>query len=333
MTVREAVLMAIREGQGQWVSGEALSQSLNVTRTTIWKQIKTLQTEGYAIETSPKKGYRLSALPDILSSYEVQVGLQTKVFGLEHYLYFQEIDSTNNYAKHLAAQGYPEGTLVIAERQTAGRGRRGRQWHSEPGQGIFMSLILRPALPVRELSRITMFIALAIVETLNEIGIKSGIKWPNDVLINGRKIAGILTEAVTDMDSIEYVVIGIGLNVNMLSQDFPEEFRAVATSVRVETGRLIPRVELLRGLLLNLENSYEQLTAGGFSEILEKVRNLSLVIGHDIQIDNVNGITAGRAIDIDNNGFLMVRDSRGNIHHVMSGEILLKAQLENDHEM
>ncbi len=322
MAVREAVLRAIREGQGQWVSGEVLSKDLNVTRTTIWKHIKTLQSEGYAIESSPKKGYRLSLFPDILSPEEVRAGLQTTVFGQEHYLYFKEIDSTNNFAKQLAAEGYPEGTVVIAESQRAGRGRRGRQWHSEPGQGIFMSLILRPSLPVRELSRITMFIAVAIVDTLNQAGIKAGIKWPNDVLIDGRKIAGILTEAVTDMDGIEYIVTGIGLNVNTLIEDFPEEFRGIATSVREEAGRSVPRIELLQELLQKLEDRYQQLISGGFNEILEKVRSLSLVIGHDIKFDSVNGVTTGRAIDIDNNGFLMVRDAMGNIHHVMSGEIL-----------
>lgn len=322
MTIREAVIRAIRERQGQWVSGEALSQSLNVSRTTIWKQIKMLQSEGYAIESSPKKGYRLSTFPDILSPEEVRGGLQTSAFGQEHYFYFREIDSTNNYAKQLAAEGYAEGTLVVAEQQSAGRGRRGRQWHSEPGQGIFMSLILRPKLPVKELSRITMFIAVAIVETLNGVDIKSGIKWPNDVLVNGRKIAGILTEAVTDMDGIEYIVTGIGLNVNTLIEDFPEEFRSIATSVREEAGCVFPRVELLQALLLHLEKHYQKLIAGGFNEILEKVRNLSLVIGHDIKIDSVNGISNGRAIDIDNNGFLMVRDAMGNIHHIMSGEIL-----------
>lgn len=330
MTFREAVLAAIRERRGEWVSGEALSLSLKVSRTTIWKQVKTLQAEGYAIETSPKKGYRLSALPDILSPEEVLRGLQTEVFGREHYFYFTEIDSTNNYAKRLAAQGYPEGTLVIAEQQIAGRGRRGRQWHSEPGQGIFMSLILRPTLPLKELSRITMFIAVAVVETLERFGIKSGIKWPNDVLINGRKIAGILTEAVTDMDGIEYIVTGIGLNVNNRVADFPEEFRSVATTIREEAGRCISRVELLQEFLWQLESSYRQLVSGGFSEILEKVRSLSLVIGHDIKIDSVNGITTGRAIDIDNNGFLMVRDSQGNIHNIMSGEILFKSEPENN---
>ncbi|MEN6390834.1 MAG: biotin--[acetyl-CoA-carboxylase] ligase [Syntrophomonas sp.] len=329
MTLREAVLAAIREKPGEWVSGEALSQSLKVTRTTIWKQIKTLQAEGYAVETSPKKGYRLSSPPDILSLEEVSRGLATEVFGKEHYFYLQEIDSTNNYAKQLAAKGYPEGTLVIAERQTAGRGRRGRQWHSEPGQCIFMSLILRPSLPLKELSRMTLFIAVAVVDTLERFGIKSGIKWPNDVLINGRKIAGILTEAVTDMDGIEYIVTGIGLNINNRIADFPEEVRSIATTVREETGRLVPRVEVLQEFLWQLEKSYRQLISGGFNEILEKVRSLSLVIGRDVKIDSVNGITSGRAIDIDNDGFLMVRDSMGNIHRVMSGEILFKAESDN----
>lgn len=330
MAFREAVLAAIRERQDEWVSGEALSQYLKVSRTTIWKQVKTLQAEGYEIETSPKKGYRLSELPDILSAEEVGRGLKTEVFGRENYFYLSETDSTNKYAKQLAAQGYPEGTLVVAERQTAGRGRRGRQWHSEPGQAIFMSLILRPSLPLKELSRITLFIAVAVVETLERFGIKSGIKWPNDVLINGRKIAGILTEAVTDMDGIEYIVTGIGLNVNNRIEDFPEEIRSIPTTIREEAGHCVSRVEVLQEFLWQLETSYRQLLSGGFNEILEKVRSLSLVIGRDIKIDSVNGITTGRAIDIDNNGFLMVRDAQGDIHNVMSGEILFKAEPEEN---
>jgi BirA family biotin operon repressor/biotin-[acetyl-CoA-carboxylase] ligase len=326
MRLREAVLGAIREEQGQWVSGERLSMSLKVSRTTIWKQIKILQSEGYAIESSPKKGYRLSMIPDILSPEEVKDGLQTQLFGREHYYYFKEIDSTNNYAKTLAADGHPEGTVVIAESQSSGRGRRGRQWYSDSGQGIFLSLILRPPLPVNELSRINMAIALAIVDALQEVGIKSGIKWPNDILIKDRKIAGILTEAITDMDGIEFIVSGIGLNVNTLIKDFPAELRPIVTSVREEAGRMVSRVHLLQILLLKLEQRYQQLISGAFTEILEQVRTLSLVIGRDITIKQLGGITEGRAIDIDNNGFLLVRDGQGNIHHLMSGEVLLKPQ-------
>ncbi len=326
MKLREAVLGAIRDEQGQWVSGERLSMSLKVSRTTIWKQIKILQSEGYAIESSPKKGYRLSMIPDILSPEEVKDGLQTQLFGREHYYYFKEIDSTNNYAKTLAADGHPEGTVVIAESQSSGRGRRGRQWYSDSGQGIFLSLILRPPLPVNELSRINMAIALAIVDALQEVGIKSGIKWPNDILIKDRKIAGILTEAITDMDGIEFIVSGIGLNVNTLIEDFPAELRAIVTSVREEAGRMVSRVHLLQILLLKLEQRYQQLISGAFTEILEQVRTLSLVIGRDITIKQLGGITEGRAIDIDNNGFLLVRYGQGNIHHLMSGEVLLKSQ-------
>jgi BirA family biotin operon repressor/biotin-[acetyl-CoA-carboxylase] ligase len=171
-----------------------------------------------------------------------------------------------------------------------------------------------------------MAIALAIVDALQEVGIKSGIKWPNDILIKDRKIAGILTEAITDMDGIEFIVSGIGLNVNTLIEDFPAELRPIVTSVREEAGRMVSRVHLLQILLLKLEQRYQQLISGAFTEILEQVRTLSLVIGRDITIKQLGGITEGRAIDIDNNGFLLVRDGQGNIHHLMSGEVLLKPQ-------
>lgn len=326
---RDTILRAIKEKQGHWVSGETLSQELGVSRTSVWKQIKVLQAEGYIIETSPKKGYRLAVSPDLLSPAEVQPGLTTQVFGQVHYHYFTDIDSTNNYAKKLASKDFPEGTLVIAEQQSAGRGRRGRSWASKPGQGIYVSLILRPALPLNELSRITLFIAVAIADTLtNHLGLKPGIKWPNDILIQGRKISGILTEAVTDMDGIEYIITGIGINVNQVQADFPEEFRHTATSVREELRQDVARIPLLQELLLNLERRYQQMLAGGFAEILEEVRRRSTVIGKDVNLDGLQGVTSGRAIDIDNNGFLMVRDASGNIHHVMSGEVFVKDPAE-----
>lgn len=326
---RETILSTMREKLGQWVSGEALSQELGVSRTSVWKQVKALQAQGYTIETSPKKGYRLAVVPDILSPAEVQPRLATQLFGQQHYYYFDEIDSTNNHAKKLAAQNYPEGTLVITEKQSAGRGRRGRTWDSKPGQGIYMSLILRPSLPLNELSRITLFIAVAIVDTLkNHSGLNPGIKWPNDILIEGRKISGILTEAVTDMDGIEYIITGIGLNVNQFKADFAEEFRHTATSIREETQQIVPRIPLLQELLFNLERRYQQMLGGGFADILDEVRSLSTVIGRDIKMDGIQGVTSGRAIDIDNNGFLMVRDANGNIHNVMSGEVFVKDPLE-----
>lgn len=330
MAVRDVVLEAIRAKQGEWVSGEALSKVLGVTRTTVWKRIKALQSQGYAIETSSRKGYRLVSLPDILSREEVVPGLRTKVFGQKDYFYLQEVDSTNNYAKMLAADGYPEGTAVVAEQQTAGRGRRGRSWHSRPGEGIYLSLILRPVLPLNEISRVTLAAAVAVVEVLKrEARLASGIKWPNDILVNGKKITGILTEAVTDIDGVEYIIVGIGINVNNSAADFPQEFRDTATSVREEVKQKVSRIKLLQGLLEYWESNYQQILNGEFNIILEKVRSLSLAIGRDVLIDSVNGAVAGRAIDIDNHGFLMVRDAHGNIHHVMSGEILMKETSQN----
>lgn len=325
MMLREAVLAALKQKQGHWVSGETLSQELEVSRTTIWKHVKSLQAEGYTVETSPKKGYRLTFIPDILSAIEVQSGLNTSLFGREHYFYFTEIESTNNYAKKLANRNYPEGTIVVAECQTAGRGRRGRAWFSQPGKGIYVSMILRPSLPLNQLSRVTPSIAVAVADTLgNQLGLKPGIKWPNDIQINGLKIAGILTEAATDMDGIEYIIVGIGLNVNYQLADFPEEFRQTATSARIELKHTVPRLPLLQELLLRVEQRYQQMLTGGFAAIMEEFRRRSTVIGKDIQLDGSQGVTSGRAIDIDNSGFLMVRDAEGNIHHVMSGEVLVK---------
>jgi BirA family biotin operon repressor/biotin-[acetyl-CoA-carboxylase] ligase len=322
MTLRESVLVSLKEKNGQWVSGEALSEILKVSRTTVWKQIKTLQAEGYEVDSSPKKGYRLSTPPDLLSPAEVCPGLTTEVLGRKDYFYFREIDSTNNRARDLAATGYPEGTVVVSEMQTAGRGRRGRSWYSPAIEGIYLSVILRPVLPLIEISRVSLVTAVAVAETLKaELNLQPRIKWPNDILINNRKIAGILSEAVTDMDGVEYIVTGIGLNINNQLQDFPSEFRATATSARAEWGHPGSRVKVLQGLLARLESHYYQLLDGSFARTLEKGKSLSMVIGQELRLDTINGFIVGQAIDIDDNGFLLVRDHLGIIHTIMSGEI------------
>lgn len=324
MTLREAVLLALKEKNGEWLSGEMLSESLNVSRTTVWNQIKTLLAEGYKVDSSSKKGYRLSSPPDILSSAEVCPELKCKVFGQTNYLYFQEIDSTNNRAKALAAEGYPEGTVVVADMQTAGRGRRGRSWYSPSSEGIYMSVILRPVLPLHEISRISLLTAVAVAETLEEeLNLPARIKWPNDILINNKKVAGILSEAVTDMDGIEYIVVGIGVNINNQLQDFPSDFRIAATSARVEAAPSLSRVKVLQALLERLESRYCDLLAGNFAETLQKVKSLSVVIGQELKLDTINGFLIGRAVDIDENGFLLLRDQSGIVHRIISGEITI----------
>lgn len=322
MSLRDQVLSALKDNQNDWISGERLSETLQVSRTTIWKYIKTLETEGYVIESSPKKGYKLSSPPDLLAPDEVCPGLKSKVFGQQHYFYFREIDSTNNQARNLASEGYPEGTVVVAETQTAGRGRRGRSWYSPDSQGIYVSLILRPILPMKEISRISLLSAVVVAETLqNELSIPARIKWPNDILVNQKKICGILSEAVTDTDGIEYIVIGIGINMNNQVQEFPGDFRTAATSARTESTRDCSRIKVLQGLLANFERRYFNLLEGRFDETLEKGRVLSLAIGSKLRLDTINGSVEGQAIDIDDNGFLLLRDQSGVIHTVMSGEI------------
>jgi len=322
LTLREAVLLALKEKKGEWVSGEALSESLQVSRTAVWKQVKTLLGEGYEVESSTKKGYRLSAPADLLSPEEVCPGLATEVFGRNNYIYYRETDSTNTRARLLASEGYPEGTVVVAEMQTAGKGRRGRNWYSPASQGIYVSVIMRPVLPLKEISRVSLVVAVAVAETLEaELNLKPRIKWPNDILINNRKIVGMLSEAITDMDGIEYIVTGIGLNINNQIEDFPEDLRTPPTSAMAEHDRPSSRVKVLQSLLWHLENHYMQLLAGNFALTLEKAKSLSMVIGQEVRLDTVNGFVVGQAIDIDDSGFLLVRDQQGIIQTVMSGEI------------
>lgn len=324
MNKRDAILQALKEKRGEWVSGEMLSGSLKVSRTTIWNHIKALLAEGYELDSSPKKGYRLSSPPDILSSAEVCPGLACEIFGRKEYIYYQETDSTNSQARALASKGYPEGTLVVADMQTAGRGRRGRSWYSPGNQGIYMSLILRPVLPLKEISRISLLVAVAVAETLEEeLNLPARIKWPNDILVNNKKIAGILSEVVSDMDGIEYIVVGIGLNINNQLQDFPSDLRTPPTSARVEDQRLVSRVKVLQGLMVRLERRYFDLLAGSFEGTLEKGKSLSLAIGQELKLDTISGVLVGKAVDIDDHGFLLLRDQSGTIHTILSGEITI----------
>jgi len=322
MTLRESVLLALKEKNGEWLSGEGLSISLNISRTMVWKQIKQLQAEGYVVDSSSKKGYRLMACPDILTAEEVCAGLTTEVLGRRDYFYYPSVDSTNKQARILASEGYPEGTIVVAEMQTEGRGRRGRNWYSPPGQGIYMSLILRPSIPLKEISRISLMKAVAVAETLQEeLGLPARIKWPNDVLINDKKIAGLLSEAITDMDGIEYIVIGIGLNINNPESDFPDDFRTDPTSILAEKKQPVSRVKLMQRLLAKLEHHYYLLLKGDFAETLSTGKRLSMVIGQMVSLETSQGLVTGRAVDIDEDGFLLVDDGSGFQHTVISGEI------------
>jgi len=317
------VLRMLYDNHGRWITETELSKNLQVPAETVRDLVQMLQDDGYQVESSPDRGYRL-VYQDSLTPEAVTPGLMSRVFGRRDYFYYREIDSTNNRALELAAEGYPEGTVVVAEKQTAGRGRRGRTWYSPPRHGIYVSVIFRPQLPVREVPRLSLVIGVAVAETLEtSFQLPARIKWPNDILINNRKVAGVLSEVVTGSRGVDYIVTGIGLNINNPLQDFPGDLRTAPTSIMAEKEIPVSRVRVLQGLLMHLEARYYQLLDGDFNGILNKGKSLSAVLGKEVEYDTRDGLAVGQAVDIDDNGFLVVRDKSGKIHTVMSGEVYL----------
>jgi BirA family biotin operon repressor/biotin-[acetyl-CoA-carboxylase] ligase len=281
-----------------------------------------LREEGYLIESSPKKGYLLRKAPDMLLPNEIRDGLDTEVFGRHEIVYSREIDSTNTKAKELASAGSPEGTLVISEAQTTGRGRKGRTWFSPPRGGIYISLILRPTISPGEAPKITLLTAVVVAETLLSLTpLSVHIKWPNDILIRGKKVAGILTEMSTEMDAINYVVVGLGLNVN--TPDFPDDILDKATSVLIETGEVFSRVRLIREYLKWYEKYYGLFQSTGFEPVMRRWKELSNIIGKKIMVEVIGNQFTGEVRDIDEEGILILKDDQGNDHRIVSGDITL----------
>jgi len=319
---RELLLFHLKEGRGAWVSGQFLSERMAMTRSAVWKQIGSLKVDGYVIEASTRKGYRLVEVPDLLRIEEVRDGLRTRVFGRTEARHYRETDSTNSRARELAAGGAPEGTLVVAEGQTRGRGRRERGWFSPPFLGIYASLVLRPSLPPGEAPRMALLAAVAVAEAVGaSTGLDATIKWPNDILAGGRKIAGILLELAADMDAVDHLIVGVGINVNIPPAAFPEEIRPLATSVLIETGRPFSRVRLLRHCLESFESSYDLFQAEGFAPILARWKARSGLPGRRVVIRVPGRDLAGVAVDVDENGFLLLRDDQGRDHRIFSGDV------------
>ncbi|NMA54440.1 MAG: biotin--[acetyl-CoA-carboxylase] ligase [Firmicutes bacterium] len=304
-----------------YISGEDISQRLGVTRAAVWKYIEDLRRSGYVIEALPRRGYRLVARPDKLLPTEIRAGLTTDRFGhVVHY--FPQIGSTNDQARQLARQGAAEGTIVVAEEQTAGRGRRGRAWVSQPGSGIFVSLILRPNLIPAQAPLLTLTAAVAGAEAIRQLtGLPAVIKWPNDLYVDGRKVAGILTEMSSEMDTIFYVVVGIGINVNTSS--FPTEVSASATSLALEQGRSVCRRQLLQLLLEKLEYWYQILSADQ-DQILERWRQLTITLGKRVSVYSPNFTVHGLALDIDHEGALLLETETGEKVKIFSGDVSLR---------
>jgi BirA family biotin operon repressor/biotin-[acetyl-CoA-carboxylase] ligase len=313
-----AVLQVLR-GAADPISGEYLAAQLGLSRAAVWKRVHRLKAQGYVIEGSPRRGYRLLAVPDRLLPEEVLQGLKTRLFtGPVHY--FETLDSTNDLAKALAAQGAPEGAVVVAEAQTSGRGRLGREWDSPPGVGLYVSLVLRPMLPPMELPQITLTTAVAVVRAVRRVtGLAPGIKWPNDLLINGKKLGGILTEMETESDRIRHVVVGLGLNVN--NPGFPFDLAATATSLALAAGRTFSRVNLLQAWLEEFEELYDRFLNQGFAEILEEWKGAAVTLGQIVTVRQGPREISGQATDVAPDGALLLRTIDGEMVRVTSGEI------------
>ncbi|MBI5189676.1 MAG: biotin--[acetyl-CoA-carboxylase] ligase [Nitrospirae bacterium] len=317
----DTVLSLLHKHKDACVSGQALAQKLGVTRAAVWKAIEALRADGYSIESMPAKGYRLVSIPDRLGEREITLGLNTRVLGRTVHA-LDSVDSTNSYASRLAVDGAPDGTLVVSESQTAGRGRLGRSWVSPPGVNIYLSMLLRPQMPPQDAPFITLAASVALARTLKDgYKLDAAIKWPNDVLLSGRKASGILTEMSSEPDRIRHVVLGVGIDVNMKPSEFPDDIRAQSTSVMAELGRSVNRAELLCRFLEEFEPVYELLVGGAGASVLDLWRGLSCTLGRRIVVKTLRGELTGLARDIDASGGLILELDGGTTQTVTSGDV------------
>ncbi|MBW6411240.1 biotin--[acetyl-CoA-carboxylase] ligase [Clostridium weizhouense] len=303
-----------------YLSGESISSDLNISRSAIWKHIKSLKNKGYIIEGKSNKGYKLISCPDILSAQELIPLLKTNNL-IKDIKHFYELSSTNHSAKELARGEINNGTLIIAEKQLCGKGRFDREWIS-PSSGIWFSLILKPNLPPMEASKVTQIAAAAIYKSLLEFDIKVNIKWPNDIYLNGKKICGILTEMKCDMDRIHYLILGVGINVNLEIDDIPDEIKDIATSLKIELNKSFKRSDILVKFLNHFEILYNKFVLQkDISEVLSICRENSNIINKKAKLITYNKEEIVTCLSLTDTGELLVKDSDGKEKLITSGEI------------
>ncbi|PLT28356.1 biotin--[acetyl-CoA-carboxylase] ligase [Peribacillus deserti] len=318
--LRKKLLETFHEANGEFVSGQNLADIMGCTRTAVWKHIEELRKDGYDIEAVRKKGYRINKSPDKLSGNSILLGLETKEIG-KNISYHESLASTQKLAHKLADSGAEEGTLVIADEQTQGKGRLLRTWHSAK-TGIWMSLILRPRIPMQQAPQLTLLAAVAIVQAIEDTtSIFPTIKWPNDILINGKKVTGILTEMQAEADRIHSVIIGIGINVNQSLEDFPDDIKETATSLALEEGEPISRTSVIQSFLKHFEILYTLFLKEGFKPIKLLWESYAVSLGKEIKASTLTGVLYGKAIGITDDGVLLLKDSLGEIHSIYSADI------------
>jgi len=326
------ILKYLKSVKDQYVSGEELSDMFGMSRTAIWKRMESIKEEGFNIEAVTKKGYRL-ILDETACNRNapygrlaVQSELTGSVFG-HNLKFFHETDSTNQVLKKMAAQNAPEGTVVISDMQCAGRGRRGKAWSSKPNLGIWMSILLRPNLHPNSVQTLTLAASVAVMRALEPLNIDgTGIKWPNDILINGKKVCGILTELSAEAEKVDWVIIGIGLNVNHRESDFPDDISSVATSLRMNVNKssLLDRSVIAADIIDEMEKVYGSFIEKGSAWVVQEWKKYNVTLGKRIKIINQQGVTNAEVIDITEEGRLIVKDEKGKVLELYSGEISIR---------
>jgi BirA family biotin operon repressor/biotin-[acetyl-CoA-carboxylase] ligase len=314
------ILEMLHNRQGR-LSGAEISKILGISRSAIWKHIKALRREGYQIEAKPASGYQLIAVPSHLTTWEIQTGLETEEIGKKVHV-FPKVDSSNTVAFQLALKGASEGEVVIVESQTTGKGRMGRRWESPAGVNIYLSIILRPLFPPSKIPLITLMTAVACTEGIEEVtGILPAIKWPNDLLLGEKKLGGILTEADMEMDRINFVIVGIGINVNMTRGAFPPSIRDTASSLQEALGKQISRILIIQAILRRFELWYTRFKEGRVEAITRRWEELSQIRGKHVSVDFMGETVQGQVLEIDADGALLVQEAGGELKRIVAGDV------------
>ncbi|MBW8864395.1 MAG: biotin--[acetyl-CoA-carboxylase] ligase [Verrucomicrobia bacterium] len=324
MTTDAKILSALRTNP-DGVSGAQLAEQLAISRAAVWARIDDLRKVGYDIEAGPHFGYKLIDSPDALHADDLLARLgKTKVIGRDIQV-FEQTTSTNDVVEKLARDGVKEGVVVFAESQTKGRGRLGRVWQSPTRKGLWFSILLRPNLRPQETTQLTVVSATALRRAIKTVtGLTAGIKWPNDLLIGGKKVVGILTEMSAEVDRVRHIIIGIGVDVNQNAGEFSEELRKIATSLKLEAGEEVCRAELATEILRELDLDYARIRAGKFPEVADEWEAACVTIGKNVTVHTGDRKFRGRAESLDDDGALLVRTEHGHLERIIGGDVILE---------
>lgn len=320
-STRNKLIHLLADSKEDYISGQLLSEKLNISRSAIWKHMKELEKEGFKIEGKSRLGYRILDFPKGVSEHTLQWGRNTNWLG-KKIIHKESTPSTQIIAHELARNDAKHGTVVIADEQTAGKGRMNRNWHSTKGKGIWLSMILRPTILPYQAPQLTLLTATVLADVIKKItGASVQIKWPNDILINSKKISGILTELQAEQDQIQYIVVGIGMNVNHSLDDLPEDINHKASSLMIETKQTWDIQILIQEILMEFEKAYTEYMTSGFHDIKNKWESYGFKLGKRITIRTMQRTWDGKFLGIAEDGALLVQDDQGETNKLYSAEI------------